>query len=459
MVWVALSVTSLSADAGPYSEVASALDEGDSFDLTLSLEYGFDIKRGAIKREGVGFMGTGENDPVPLLKDLVFEGSRHTLTPKLELGVFTDLSLSAALPIVISDSRTLKLDQRADPCLFPADTNDPTCIDRTNSTTILDGILPDSGFDADDPGGPGFTSGETIFRSPGRAGLDQVHLGLTWAPMNQQRDDTKPTWKIGAEARIGIGKPMRLDPVSPSSENSVGRGLHEVKVWTSIAKRVGWAEPFVEIWWMAPFAIQNDSVFQDLGYGMNRVAAQQNAGTRFGFEAIAWEKPEDKQRVALSATTHLAAHFEGRAYSEMWEVFQYAGIAGSDGPLELDSDPTTDGQQVLGHPGVTNIENYIRWGGQLGVQAALGENVHFGGNFQILGTQAHVISFDDAGVDLPTCSATTITNCELESNNLVNPGTEEVNPAHVPLINLVGQRYIVDELTDYVVMVDVRILF
>ena len=50
----------------------------------------------------------------------------------------------------------------------------------------------------------------------------------------------------------------------------------------------------------------------------------------------------------------------------------------------------------------------------------------------------HVISFADAGIDLPTCGATP---CEAEDNDLVNPGTVEVNPLHAPRIDLVGHRY------------------
>ena len=46
--------------------------------------------------------------------------------------------------------------------------------------------------------GAGFTGTDpTVFRGPTRHGLDQIELGLQWAPMNQRRDDTKPRLDFG----------------------------------------------------------------------------------------------------------------------------------------------------------------------------------------------------------------------------------------------------------------------
>lgn len=445
--------------AGPFTEVASAFDPGDGIDVNITLDYGFDIKRAAIKREFSGFPGTDPDASIPRVRDLVFKSTRHTLVPRLELGVFTDLSLSAALPLVLSDGRTLELDQRDTPCVFPGGIEEPTCIDRTNSTTINDGLLPASGFDANDPTGPGFTDGAMLFRGPTRRGIDQVHLGLTWAPMNQARDDTKPTWKIGAEARLAVGRVMHLDVADPGADTGVGRGLHEIRIWTSVAKHMGWADPYIEMWWLAPFAMTDDSPFQDLGFGQQRPAAQQHAGTRFGFEAVLVSRPERQRRVSVDVAARLESHFEGRGYSEMWEVFQYAGAVGSGGPLVLDRDPVTDGLQELEYPGVSKIENHLSYGGRLGIRGELGPHLQLGATFEVMGTQGHVITFEDAGDDLPTCDANITVNCEIDNNVLVNPGTAEVNPAHVALVDLVGQRYHADDIVDYALLIDLRFLF
>src|SRR5688572_12407651 len=192
------------ADAGPYSEVASAFDPEDGFDLHLTLDYRLDIRRSAIMREDVGRPGTGPVDGLPVVNDLIFAGSKHTIVPRLELGLFRDVSFSAAMPYVLAQQGTLELDQRDTPCDF--DGPNATCVNRTTSSTFVDGILPGTGFDGQN-GGAGFDADDpTVFRSPTRKGVDQVHLGITWAPMNQERDDTKPTWKLGVEGRFPVGK-------------------------------------------------------------------------------------------------------------------------------------------------------------------------------------------------------------------------------------------------------------
>lgn len=430
------------AAAGPHTDVASAFDDKDAFDLFVTVEYVLGLHSAKVRREDVGGPGSSPTAPLPVNDDLSYESTRHTIIPKIAIGVFTDMSLSAALPIVIADSRSLSLDGTT----------------RATSSTIGDGLLPMNGFNADDPA-TGFPSGNELFRGPTRRGLDQVHLGLTWAPMNQTRDSTKPTWKLGAQARLAIGTAAKFDRSDPESNTAVGRGLNEVYLWSSIAKRVGWAEPFVEMWWRAPFSTTDDSAFIEPGFGQRRTAAQQHAGTRFGFEAIVWEKPEEKTRVSLDVAARLEAHFEGRAYTEMWEVFSYAGDAASGGPLILDRDPTSTGVQALSHPGVSNIENYITFSGRLGLRAELGEKVRLGVTFELVRQQAHIISFADAGVDKPTCSATVTSNCEADRNDVVNPGTDEVNPLHVPLIDVVGHRYRIDQSSDFLLGVEARFLF
>ncbi len=443
--------TAAPALGGPDSEVASAFDEGDSFDLHVTLDYELDVRRAAIKREYAGYADTGADDPMPIVKDLVYSGLRHTLIPKLELGIFTDLSLSVAMPIVINDSRKLEFDQRSTPCVFPGGATPPTCIDASNSSTVTDGLLPATGFDSGDPTGPGFTdpSDPTIFRGPARHGLDQLYLGMTYAPMNQARDDTKPTWKLGAELRLPITAPMRFDRENPGRRAGVSSGLYEVQLSTSVAKRMTWAEPYFELWWRAPFAEKDSSLFHRIepAYGQVRTEPQQHAGTRFGFEAIAWKNPAEEQRVTIDLSARLEASFEGRAFTEMWEVFQYAGDAKYGGPLVLDGDPTTPGRQALDHPGVSNVENYLTFAGRVGVGAEIGK-VRFGGHFEMRHDQSHLITFADAGKDSPD-----------DSNDVVDPGTDEVNPYHVQAIDSVGHRYFLDEANTYLLLVDARVLF
>jgi hypothetical protein len=168
---------------------------------------------------------------------------------------------------------------------------------------------------------------------------------------------------------------------------------------------------------------------------------------------------EAKQRVTLSLSTTMRANFEGRDYAEMWEIFAYAGDARTGGPLVLDADPTRPGVDAVSHPGISNVENYVTLGGQLGIGAELGEKVRFGASLALSHDQSHIISFTDAGVDKATCrNGQSPPACEIMSNEVVDPGSDEVNPLHVPTVDQVGKRYRLDGADDFVFMVDVRVL-
>ena len=121
------------AHAGPESDVAATFDDAQDFHLDLTVDYRLDIRRSAIRREQSGRPGTLPTDPVPVGADLVFAGSRHTVVPRLELGLFYDVALTAALPYVLADHRDLEFDQRDTPCVFGAG---GTCIDRDRKSVV-----------------------------------------------------------------------------------------------------------------------------------------------------------------------------------------------------------------------------------------------------------------------------------------------------------------------------------
>lgn len=454
--------TSSDAVASPGSDVASALDDNDHFDLHATLSYRFASRSSAIKREFVGLPGTRMGDALPLVRDLVFSSSRHEVIPALELGIFHDLWLSAALPVVLHDTRNLSFDQRNTPCSFAGST--PTCINAQNSTTVADGLLPDTGYDANDPSGPGFTNpgDDMIFRGPTRRGTTQLHLGLGFAPMNQERDPSKPTWKIGGQIRLPIGKVKKLNRIEPDKANGSSEGVTHIRLWTSMAKKVNWAEPHVDFWWQAPISIKKNAPLAELdqGFGVSSEAPQQEAGATFGVDATLWDSPEDDLRVGLDLSTTLTAYFEGRGYSDMWEVFQYAGFApASDAPLVLDTDPTNGQPDAKSHPGVSNLENFMTLDTHLQITADAGEKIRFAAGVGLQYEQSHLISFANAGNDLPTCIGGAAPGCETDNNDLVDLGSVEVNPLHVPTIDLAGHRYRVAEGKTLLFTVNARILF
>jgi len=460
---IGVAVLAGPTEASPAVEVASAFQENDHFNLHTSIDYKFSSRSSVIKREFVGFPGSQEDDPVPLVRDLLFSGSSHELIPKIELGIFHNLWLSASLPLVLHSANTLSFDQRDKPCVFPG-AGTPTCINADNSTTVQDGLLPSTGFDSRDPNGPGFTNpnASTIFRGTSRRGTSQLRLGIGVAPMNQANDDTKPTWKIGSELRLPLGATKKFNRFDPNKAKGVSDGVTSVRLWTSMAREIGWAEPHFELWWQAPLTEKANAPLAplDQGFGVTSEAPQQNVGTTFGVEATLWEKPEESLRVGVDLSTTLNAYFEGRGYSDMWEVFAYAGTATDpSAPLVLDEEPTISGVQSKSHPGVSNIENYMTLDSQFRVTADAGDRVRFSAGMGLQYEQSHLISFANAGTDLPTCTGGVVANCETGDNVVVNPGTTEVNPLHAPTIDLAGHRYRVGEGKTLLFTLNARFLF
>jgi hypothetical protein len=430
-------LASVDAYANPVDVVPGGQDPDDpnadhaqkSVDVYGQVDYSYELESSSIVRERLG-AGADPNQQLPTTRDLAFKSFRHTITPSLHVGIFRDTFFYAALPIVITQVRELSLDGYTD---------------RAGSTSVQDGLLPMTGFDVRDPGTP--TAGDLMFRGPARHGLDQVHLGLGIAPMNQLKDPTKPIWKLGAEIRLSVGKPMKFDPMDPDGNHGVSQGVQELKVWTSFARKLGWAEPWVDIWWLVPVAAKSDSLFQDPGFGASNIQKSQQASVGFGLELYALDRPSDENRISLDFGTRSTVHFEGREYSEMWEVFTFAGDSRGTGPLILDADPTRMGVQPLSHPGISNVENYMETSGLFAVRAQLGPHVRFSVSGDVRWKTDHVLTFADAGKDSD------------DADDLVNPGTAEVNPLHVPALDLVGHRYRSENAFDIALGVTGQVLF
>ncbi|HEY0482918.1 MAG TPA: hypothetical protein VGD37_35595 [Kofleriaceae bacterium] len=427
------------ARANPAGDVASAGPAGDER-VQFRADYELDLDSATITREHVGDPATDGLAPLPLHRELEFHQTRQRLTPQVELGVYRDVWVSFAVPIVLAQSGELDL---------------AAGVDRTTATTFTDGILPANGFDAQAPATP--PSGDRVFRGASRSGVPELRGGVGFAPMNQARDDTKPTWKLGAELRFAIGRVMRFDAVDPGRDTGVSTGVHELRLWTSVDRRFRYFEGWFEAFYQRPIYTRATAQYQDPGFGSTNVAPAQTAGAAFGIEAYLTDSPASGNRLSVELGGRLTTHFEGRGYSEMWEAFAFAGDRRTAGPLVLDADPTTPGTQALSHPGVTNIENYLETSVRLALRGRIGHRLTLSAIGDLGLRTEHVISFTDAGVDLPTCPATP--RCETDDNSLVNPGTQEVNPLHARRIDLVGHRYHASGGRDLVLGLEAHLAF
>lgn len=459
--------------AAEETELASAFDEDDPFDFNVRVGYLRESRKAAIKRE---YQAPGEG--ISIVKDLRYKQLRNILNMRGEISIWQDLQLHVEAPLVLGDHRQLEFDHKTDgPCITAAEvrpggtnTDDrATCVSNMDSTTVRDGMVrgvtpeprnfdgqtiasddiapddPDTSVDEGDPQG---------FHLPVRSGLDQLHVGIDWGIVSQERDDTKPTWVVGVEWRIPVDGKMSYSPNDPAGDKDVGRQVHELVFSTNVSKRWTYVEPYMKFWYMMPIP-KDDSPFLDYRGGQDKVKPQQKAGTEFGFEIIPWQVPEEKQKLGIEFGGAIRAHFEGRGYSEMWEVFSQnpaldgpcrPGWINCDMENEATGSPDFDGDGVpdglIRHPGVTDIENYLSLESHAAVRVQMGEWVKFRIGVGLEHDQEHIITFADGGEDIrDTKDVDRDGNINEPSGRIEPDDPFEVHPMHRPLIDQTGRRY------------------
>jgi hypothetical protein len=447
------------AAAAEATRVVSAFDDDNPYDFNLTLSFLHESKSAFIKRES-------ETDAAPrtqLLKDLQYQQTRNILDPRVDVGIFRDLGFHIEAPIVLSDDRSLSFDQSAGGgCIFPGQGPTPTCVNAQNSTTLRDGVLPgygqtQYGIDAKFPARNGFASpSQTVFRGPTRSGIEYLGLGLTWAAFNQARDDTKPTWTLGFDSRLDVGKDMRFDPANPAGNSAVGLGYHQLLFSTVVSKRFRYFDPYFGAWYMLPVRSQGSPYQHDPTGSQTTVNPQQTAGMQIGVEQIAWENPRAAQRVTIEVRGHADEHFFGRSQSELWEALSghpgcmnpsagtpalAAGTACRPGlDQDLNGNPSP-------YPGVTETEAYASFGGDAGVNIQVGKYVRFRGLFGLTVDMPHFITYANAGSDLNGDGRV----------NLADPA--ERNPVYRESIDTPGRRYKVEGTEIWSLLLEGSVMF
>ncbi len=462
------------ANAAEVTRVASSFDQelnGNAFDLHFGVSYGFDFKKAAILRE----WGTpsGQNQ---LARDMIYRSFRHTVTPTLEIGLWHDISVYVALPVIVSDNRNFEFDKEAgSDCVYPTppppdgtfQPGSATCVNKTNSTSIRDGIVPRDGFDARDSGDPygQFSDPETkmIFRGPTRRGLDQINVGMKIGILSQERKSHLPNWVVGLEGRFAIAAPMSMSRAiqtsDPGGNHRVGRGIHELGVWTALSRRYRFLEPFFGAHWRYAMRANNTN-FLDFGGSQTSANPQSETGAYFGAEIVPWEKPAQHKKFSIILNGSALLHYGGRAYSEVWEVLADSpALIGSNSPGQgpacnagpavayanaNPSDPSgyvdaanaaAGGNTCSAFNGITNVQDY----GTFGLTAAL--NFHMGPYARL-----------NFGVDMKTDTRHFLTTTSRGDGkasgdpNIVEPDSVDVNPVRRDVVDNVGRRYAIDDV-------------
>ncbi len=448
VVWILSGVAARTAGAAEATRVVSAFDDDNRFDFNLTLSFLHEAKSAFIKRESTVTLTNANGDSVTrneLVRDLQYKQTRNILGLRADFGVLRDVGFHVEAPIVLTDDRELDFDQSlGGDCTYPGQVPVPSCVNAQNSTLLRDGILNgygqgSYGLDANHNRQYQAPS-QTVFSGPTRSGIEYLGLGLDWAIFNQARDDTKPTFKIGFDARLDVGKDMRFDPLNPGGNTGVGLGYHQLIWSTSVSRRFRSFDPYFGAWYTLPVR-DSGSPFQAYPTGgQSAVNPQQEAGLQIGVEQIAWEKPSAQQRVTVEFRAHMQEHFYGRSHSELWEALSGSPQCASD-VTKCRADPSMpganygidfDGSTPSPHPGVTETEAYASFGGNAGLNIQVGRYIRFRGLVGLTIDTPHFITFANAGVDKDGSGSVELTN------------PNEKNPTYREIIDNPGRRFRVE---------------
>jgi hypothetical protein len=439
---VAAKEPRLLRETGENTTVIDAFDKDDPFDANLLLTLRQSWKSANIRREttlaqpglATGAF-TAQNENVAS-----YSQSLTVLEVGGDIGIFHDLALSLRLPLILADSRELSdLD---------GSSRNPQRLQDPNGQQLFS--LP--------------------FKSPTRSGVDWFSAALNYAIFNQQRDQTKPTWVIGAEGRFAIGDRIHacnenaqikcIDPANPTGagrEPGISRGMHSVIANTIFSRRFGYVEPYtgfrmhVEL----PQSNSDFGATSDIkGTLLNRPPI---VGTfTVGMEVYPWENREQFQRVVIDLRVRGSYHSPGRDYSELFDALGSSSAASLRNPNPSAYRAGPDGFTSVADPnaakvfftGITDQQAFGAFGSSAGVTWQAGEYMKFTAGLGLTYVQSHLITAADACNPDFKGDAGASGPCRTGAASAGGGSTTGIpNPNHRQVIDLPGRRFSVDDTT------------
>jgi hypothetical protein len=326
-----------------YTQVVDAADEGDPFDLNLTIGFTWSQFTGDIRRQA----------PSPAGQDRYFDIGHYSHTRigleiGLDIGVYKDLAVFARLPVVLSDDRSISA-----------------------GTDAAEG-LADNVF-------------SVPFNSPTRSGLDTLGLGIAWAPLNQNRVPEVPNWVIIAEAVLPIGDVMRpCDRAAGTSCNpGISRGTTAINFSTRLSRRMRYVEPYFGLGAHAEFATAAKEQYRPGGnlIGFQHAFPQMVGEFTLGAAFIPWEAPARFQRFVIDMRMDAQYFSDGHDYSPLFDALGSSQLASMTSLQCEDGGPIAACDPAFAQvpfTGLTDISAYGQVTGRVTLELQPAQYVRFG---------------------------------------------------------------------------------
>ena len=415
-----------SARAAQITDVPDAADGDNPIDVHLELKFDFVRHTALITRENTQ-PPPDDPDGAPRtadVKELEWERQRFRLKPRLEVGVFHDLGLFVEWPIVLWDQQTTR---------FAEDTNsgNSTLIrDRApNAAPTVEGWPEQAGAGNNKPevqdGKYGFpNNGYNNWRFDGegawagyRQGLDNPTFGVRWSPLNNERDETKPTVTLQTDYTppfFGFMDPTADVLEDTGTPGNVSDGLHKFHFSIAMSKRFLVLDPYFMVEYTIPFV--GGQAEHLLGH-----FPRQTGGFVAGLEIVPYEDKKLNQRFAIELQGSARYFSEGRDYSEISDLFREQ----------------------------TYTDQFVRVGAEAGLSFKAFKLFFFDVQGLLNYDTEHFLTIEDFGKDLA--------DDDNEEIDLDDP--RERNPYYNPSIDTVGRRLRIEQSLQLGVLAHIGVTF
>jgi len=424
---LALPAALLAADV---TDVIDAADGEDPFDANIEILYNFHFRNASISRE------SAQNGDTILVKELEYQRMTHSMTPRLQVGLWHDLALFADFPIVIYDLQQGRFQpgvRGTDPATSNGEGYSTLAADRCRYGTPQPGycdasqaqsntlngevtgypvIDTDSVWDLFDSN-PETGSYKSVRGGFGNlVGFGDMSVGLAWAPLNQERSPTQPTWALRFRYTIPTGQVVNpLAMANDSNPGGVGLGMHQFTWSTAFAHRFAVLEPYTDIHFT--FGVPGANAVDGMRSEWS-TANLYTGGVKSGVEVVPYENRALDQRFAIDLHGAGIYHGQQRTYSEMTDVLNE----------------------------VTLRDQYGTFYGHLGFYFSAARFIRFDVGVDVGTDTNHFITGEKIGSDQ---DGNGILQLDDNNDNLIDRNANEGNPYFNPVIDTPGRRLKVEE--------------
>jgi hypothetical protein len=358
-----------------------AFERADPFDayFTSDIEMVFangKLTREPIDRPGLTAINCSATTPrdCHAVDELRWSRETYRTNLRLEIGLFHDVSLVAGWHYVMADELRFRY---------------AAGVDATNSTVDPQGTA--------DLNGDGTADGrDTLFPhnfASKHVGSGSMDLGLRFAPLSDERDDSKPAWVLF----FNWAAPWTSETFKPElgasldDPGSVGDGMHRLTFGTSLSKRLGnfgligidrnvarrgYLDPYMLFSYTLPLpsrggkgrAVKANREAQDNPFGHTQSS---EFHLEAGFEVVPYEDLRQNRKIAVDLGIQATMVGEGRNYTVL-------------------TDP-------LGE--LTFVEPYVNVTGVFGLYLQVADYLRVEASFRVGYDTEHFITNEDVGID------------------------------------------------------------